>query len=167
MISRTFSVLLAVFLVIGFAADGRGQAKGPTIEGLESDIRAGIAAWNVGDIATMAAGASFARGFGFRTHAARTRESVPPESITQILTAFLDSMDYYRATLDELHVEVNGDVGLARGFFTEDFKRRNQEPEVIRVRFTDTLRWDGDACQSLLSHRDIQRFDSDDRYIVR
>ncbi len=162
---RTFCAVLAVLLVAGFSTHGRGQSEGPTADGLEADIRAGLAAWSSADISTIAAGASFARGFGFRTRAARTRESLPPESVPRILTAFFDNMDYYRITLDELHVELDGDVGLAWGFFTEDFKQRNQGPEVIRVRFTDTQRWDGNAWRPLLAHRDIQHFGDDDRYI--
>lgn len=98
-------------------------------------------------------------GYGFRTHAARQPSAVPS------MEAFGSAMDYFRITLDELHTEVVGDIGLAWGMHTEEFRVRGQPPETVRVRFTNTLRWHGARWRNLLYHRDAQVFDAAGRYI--
>ncbi|HUF65534.1 MAG TPA: hypothetical protein VMM17_06105 [Gemmatimonadaceae bacterium] len=98
-------------------------------------------------------------GYGFRTFAARLPANLPT------MDAFASAMDHYRITLNELHTEVVGDIGLAWGVHTEEFKPKGQPPESVRVRFTNTLKWDGTAWRSLLYHRDAQLFDQNGRYI--
>lgn len=92
-------------------------------------------------------------GYGFRTFQARagTPDAVP-------------SMEYWRVTLNELHTSVVGDIGLAWGVHTEEFKVKGQPPETIRVRFTNTLRWNGQHWENLLYHRDAQVFGENGRY---
>ena len=104
-------------------------------------------------------------GFGFRTLAAR--RSTPGADTNQGIQSFAAFMEHYRITLDELHTEIVGDIGLAWGFHTEKFKVKGQPPETVRVRFTNTLRWDGKAWRSLLYHRDAQVFDEQGRYIKK
>ena len=93
-------------------------------------------------------------GYGFRTFQARegTPDSIP-------------SMEYWRVTLNELHTSVVGDVGLAWGVHTEEFRETGQPPETIRVRFTNTLRWNGQGWENLLYHRDAQVFGDDEKYL--
>ena len=93
-------------------------------------------------------------GYGFRTFQARV---APPGSIP--------SMQYWRVTLDELHTSLVGDIGLAWGVHTEEFKVQGQPPETVRVRFTNTLAWNGQQWESLLYHRDAQAFGEDGRYL--
>jgi hypothetical protein len=93
-------------------------------------------------------------GYGFRTFQSRrgTADSVP-------------SMEYWRVTLDELHTSVVGDIGLAWGVHTEEFKVKGQPPDTVRVRFTNTLRWNGQRWENLLYHRDAQVFGENGRYL--
>lgn len=104
-------------------------------------------------------------GYGFRTFQARgdTAES----NSNQTSQSILASMDYWRVTLDELHTSVVGEIGLAWGVYTEEFKVKGQPPETVRVRFTNTLRWDRQGWENLLYHRDAQLFGQNGRYLVR
>ena len=93
-------------------------------------------------------------GYGFRT--LQVREGVPDST---------PSMEYWRVTLDELHTSVVGSTGLAWGVHTEEFKVKGQPPETARVRFTNTLRWNGQRWENLLYHRDAQVFGEDGTYV--
>ena len=86
-------------------------------------------------------------GYGFRTFQARAGipDSVP-------------SMEYWHVTLDELHTSLVEGVGLAWGIHTEEFKATGEAPQTVRVRFTNTLRWNGQQWENLLYHRDAQVF---------
>jgi hypothetical protein len=81
------------------------------------------------------------------------------------LKAFLARADYYRMHLDEVYSDVDGNIGLAWGFYTEDFKLKGRSPEKVRVRFTFTYKYDQGTWQTLLYHRDIQKFDDKGRYV--
>lgn len=102
-------------------------------------------------------------GFGFRTFAARQPST--DAATDQSISLFATAMDYYRITLDEIQTKVDGDIGLAWGVHTEVFKIKGQPAESIRVRFTNTLRWDGRAWKNLLYHRDAQPFQANGRYV--
>lgn len=102
-------------------------------------------------------------GFGFRSFAAR--EGSTGEAATESIQGFGRSMEYYRIRLDELHTRVEGDIGLAWGVHTEMFRLRGQPAESVRVRFSNTLRWDGQTWKNLLFHRDAQTFDANGRYV--
>lgn len=102
-------------------------------------------------------------GYGFRTFS--VRQAAPDADTDQGIQSFASIMEYFRITLDELHTAVVGDVGLVWGVHTEDFQMIGQPPERVRVRFTNTLRWDGIRWRNLLYHRDAQPFDDRGRYI--
>ena len=93
-------------------------------------------------------------GYGFRTFQAR--KGIPDS---------IPSMEYWHVTLDELHTSVVGGIGLAWGVHTEEFKMKDAPPETVRVRFTNTLRWDGQRWENLLYHRDAQVFGENGRYL--
>ena len=94
-------------------------------------------------------------GYGFRTFQARKGA---PDSVP--------SMEYWRVTLDELHTSVVGSIGLAWGVHTESFKAKGQPPDTVRVRFTNTLRWNGQRWENLLYHRDAQAFRESGGYLA-
>jgi hypothetical protein len=102
-------------------------------------------------------------GFGFRTFAARLPAT--DSSFTQSVGQFNSALDYYRLYLNDLQTKVEGDVGLAWGVHTEVFQVKGQAPESVRVRFTNTLRWDGRAWRNLMYHRDAQSFHANGRYV--
>jgi len=74
-------------------------------------------------------------------------------------------MDYYRVSADELHTDVVGDVGLAWGFYTEEFQRKGGTPERVRARFSNAWQRDASGWHLLTYHRDAQPFDSAGRYL--
>ena len=86
-------------------------------------------------------------GYGFRTFAVRKG---PPDSVPRMTT--------WRVTLDELNTSVVGEIGLAWGVHVEEFTEQGKPRRVVRVRFTNTLRWDGHRWVNLLYHRDAQDF---------
>ena len=86
-------------------------------------------------------------GYGFRTFGVRRG---PPDSVPHMTT--------WRVTLDELNTSVVGDIGLAWGVHVEEFTEQGKPRRVVRVRFTNTLRWDGQRWVNLLYHRDAQEF---------
>lgn len=159
---------LALFLTLSAIgtpnAIGQDQALNEEAEAL---IRARYEAWNSGDQEAIVQNAGFTIGFGFRTLAPRGTEVVSPQRLAQAVRMFFESMEYYRLKLDELHTTVHGDVVVAWGFHTEDFKARGRNPEKVRVRFSLTMKKSQDGFDTLLSHRDIQRFDAEGRYIPR
>ena len=78
---------------------------------------------------------------------------------------FLASVEYYRVTAYEVHTAVDGDLGLAWGFFTEEFHVRGRVPEKVGVRFTTALKREAGTWRQLLFHRDAQPFGDDGSYI--
>ena len=154
------TVLVLVFLplpALGQSADLEDRA--------EAVIRAAYEAWNDADVSALASGSGWATGFGFRTEAPRGVEAPPPGYLAAALNQFFESLEYYRVTIDELNLSSHGDVVMAWGFHTEDFKHHGREPEVIRVRFSTTMILENGEFRSLLSHRDAQPFDAEGRYI--
>jgi hypothetical protein len=114
----------------------------------------------------------FNRGFGFRTFAARSPGSLIPESIKdwgmkKLLAVSFNQYEHYAAYIEEMNVEVVGDVGLVWGYHIEDFKLNDQPAEKVRVRFSATYKLEGKAWRPLISHRDIQPFDEEGDYIPK
>ena len=102
-------------------------------------------------------------GYGFRTFAAR--KAAPGASTEKGIQSFASIMDYFTIRLDELHSSVVGDIGLIWGVHTEEFRMKGRPAETVRVRFTNTLKWDGRSWKNLLYHRDAQVFDDRGRYV--
>jgi hypothetical protein len=119
-------------------------AQGITPSDVEQQVRASLAAYP-------------GIGFGWRTRNPRVGES--REHQLETIRPFFASVEYYRITDEEIHTAVDGDVGLAWGFFTEDFQVRGRAPERIRVRFTTAFKREGDGLRQVLFHRDAQLFD--------
>jgi uncharacterized protein (TIGR02246 family) len=103
------------------------------------------------------------KGYGFRTFNAR--QDTANSNVDQTAQPLLGSMEYWRVTLDELRTSVVGDIGLTWGVYTEEFKRKEEPPETVRVRFTNTLRWNGQGWENLLYHRDAQVFGVNGEYL--
>jgi len=142
------------------------SAQEITASDVEQAVRTLFAAWNSGDPMRFAELdlQTTGSGFGYRNRAPRAGGRSQEERLLR-LRAFFSSKDYFRIELDEIHTAVDGDVGLAWGFFTEDFQVRGQEPEKVQVRFTFTLKRDADGWRNLLYHRDVQPFDEEGSYI--
>jgi hypothetical protein len=135
----------------------------------EEELRArsamAVEAWNTQDVAAIST-AGFTVGFGFRTYAPRSGEALPPAAATQLLERFFDSLDYYRIIPDETNIVIDGDIALVWGYHIEEFKHKGLQEERVRVRSSSTLKRVGDGqWKTLLSHRDIQPFDENGRYI--
>jgi len=79
---------------------------------------------------------------------------------------FVDSLERYEGTVEELNVAVDGEIGLAWGIHVADFQHKGSPPERTRVRFTMTLRKVEDGqWRTLLEHRDVQQFDENGQYL--
>lgn len=158
-------VVMMIFVFAALVCEARGQKLTPAE--VEQGFRASIEAWNSNDpakIANTKEAGGF--GFGYRTrdpredHAGRSRE----QTIARIKKFFADK-DYFRITVNQIRTAVDGDFGLAWGFFTEEFQVRGKAPERVTVRFTSTYRKDKAGMRQLLYHRDAQPFDTKGYYI--
>ena len=159
------STVLVVALIGTFVPPLEGQVE-PLAAEVEARLRASFAAWSAGDIETITSGTGSATGFGFRSVAPRGAEDPAAGWSREVLSRFFGSIEYYNARLDEIHSAVHGDVVVAWGFFTEDFKHRGRDPEVYRIRFSGTwIRGQDGQLRSVLNHRDIQAFDTQGRYV--
>lgn len=135
---------------------------------LESLYRTELAEWSSKDIDAITSRGNALAGFGYRLEARRGVPGGLTKWSPDFLTTFFNSLEYYHANLKELHAEAYGDVVVAWGFLSEDFKHRGRRPERYTVRFSETLRRGADGTLlTILSHRDIQPFDESGRYIPR
>ena len=159
--SARFNAL--AFLTLGLISPGCLSAQTITAASLEQWIRSGYEfSWERGQpmrdevrqVYSQLGGGGV--GYGFRTFQAR--EAPPPQTS-------IPRMEYWRVTLDELHTSVIGNIGLVWGVHTEEFKVEGQSPETVRVRFTNTLTWNGQRWENLLYHRDAQVFGENGNYL--
>ena len=148
-------------LALGFIFPAAASAQAMNAASLEQWIRSGYEfAWESGQPMRDEVRQVWSQlgsggiGYGFRTFRAReaTPDSVPV-------------MEYWRVVLNELHTSMAGEIGLAWGVHTEEFKVQGEQPESVRVRFTNTLRWDGQRWENLLYHRDAQVFGENGTYV--
>jgi ketosteroid isomerase-like protein len=160
-------VSVALALVFSVQAQIPERAQGITPSDVEQQVRASLAAWNAGDLDRIVDTPGLSNndgiGFGWRTKDPRVGES--REYQLETIRPFFATVEYYRITDEEIHTAVDGDVGLAWGFFTEDFQVRGRAPEKIRVRFTTVFKREGGRLRQILFHRDAQSFDDQSNYI--
>lgn len=132
---------------------------------LEQYVRKGIESYNSLNVDSITTGGltGFENGFGYRSRS--PRPALSPDATRSVLHKFLDGMDYYKITINEIQTRIDGDVGLAWGFFTEKFQRKGARPELVQVRFTVTVKKDQSGWRTLLAHRDAQQFDTKGNYI--
>ena len=158
-LNRVALTVLATAVLLLSGESSRAQA--PTRSMVETHIRAIVAAYTAHDAETIVRLDPASPGFGFRTLPARPAD----RPYLDALKTFFANHDYYRIELNELHTEVDDDVAVAWGIWTEDFKDKGQSPEKVRVRFTYTLKYDGNRWRTLLYHRDAQKFDERGTYL--
>jgi len=158
-LNSSLGFLAAIFVLVGLSQSGAAQT--PTASMVERHIQAIAAAYTAHDSQAIARLDPAAPGFGFRTSQPRRAD----RPYIDALNAFFANQDYYRIEINELTAEVDGDTAVAWGFWTEDFKEKNRSPEKVRVRFTFTLKYDGNRWRTLLYHRDSQKFDDKGAYL--
>ena len=156
--SRRFALALFAMIVVPLSA---ASAQTLTHAMIESHIRAILAAYSAHDPETIARLDPPAPGYGFRTLTARRADRPYVDG----LKTFFASLDYYRIDLNEVQTAVDGNIAVAWGFWTEDFKEKGRNPETVRVRFSFTFKYDGTGWRTLFYHRDNQRFDAQGAYI--
>lgn len=138
----------------------------PTSLDLENYVRKGIESYNSLNVDSIIAGGftGFENGFGWRTRLPR-----PPlsrEVVSSVLQNWLDGMTHYKIHVEQIYTKLEGNVGLAWGFFTEEFQLKEGQPQVVTVRFTITSIRDKSGWRTLLAHRDVQKFDSEGKYVL-
>src|SRR5262249_27457560 len=129
----------------------------------ESHVKETIAAYDSHDVERTVKADPAAIGFGYRELNARPADT--SAAYSNAIKAFFARKDYYRIRLDDIQTDVDGNIGLAWGFYTEDFEQKGRKPEKVRVRFTFTYKYDQGTWRTLLYHRDIQKFDDKGRYV--
>jgi ketosteroid isomerase-like protein len=152
------------FLLLLAIATGSAIAQPLSPSMVESHLREWIAAWASNDPAKIVKVDPPIDGFGVRTLQARS-DDTPEGTYLTIIKSFFTGLDYYRVELNQVQTKVDGNIGLAWGFCTERFKRKGHRPEVLRIRFTRTVKYDHGRWQTLLHHGDIQRFDEKGNYL--
>lgn len=127
-------------------------------------VRAEFESMNTRDADKIADLYSGGVGFGYRTRDARAGHP-DKEAYRDVLKWWVDQFESYTATVDQIEAAVEGDVGLAWGFCTEELTMRGREPEKISIRFTQVIKREPSGWRTLLFQRDAQPFDSEGRYI--
>ena len=159
-VARFVVIMTALFL--GSASLARAQKL--SASDVENWQRADISAWSSKDATRIVElEGPGGVGFGYRTTAARTFGT--REEYLASIQQFFAAMERYRITQEEIHTAVDGDIGLAWGFFTEDFQIRGRAPEKVRVRFTVAIKREAGGWRQLVFHRDVQPFDEKGAYI--
>ncbi len=103
-------------------------------------------------------------GFGYRTAAARRMGSITEDDFRRVGEEAKGRMNRYRMETETLRTAVDGDLGLAWGWYVEDFQEKGLPPERARVRFTQAMRKDADGWRVVIFHRDIQPYAEDGQY---
>ena len=136
---------------------------------LEKDVRLAFEAWNANDVEKIVSTESLigGTGFGYRTRAVRlaSQADSDPAAAAASIKGFFAVFDYFRVELDEVQTAVDGDVGIAWGYYTEEFQPKGGDRQVVRARFSGTWRREGDRWRQLLYHRDAAPFDDKGRHI--
>jgi ketosteroid isomerase-like protein len=161
---RCFAWLFTIvpFVIVSATETATAQTITPSM--VESQMNTWLAAWASNDPEVIARVDPPSNGFGARALQLRPAEMSLSTWLDQI-KAFFATKEYYRAEFNELHTAVDGDIGLAWGFYTEDFKDKGRTPEKLRIRFTTTMKYEPNGWRTLLYHRDIQQFDERGRYL--
>lgn len=158
-------MLFLVFILFLLSISLKSYA-GPLEEELRNHIELEFEAWNNKDIDKLAS-LGWAGGFGFRSMAPRPVKEFTPEFIQNILRQWFSTVEYYKLTLKENNIVVDGDdIGLFYGFHIEEIKHIGQPAETIKVRSSATYRRDKSGVwRQILGHRDIQPFQANGQYI--
>jgi ketosteroid isomerase-like protein len=158
-LNSSIGFFIGVLVLIGLSQSSAAQTLTRTM--VEKHVQDIAAAYTAHDAQAVARLDPAAPGYGFRT--LQPRRSDRP--YIDALNSFFANQDYYRIELNELNSEIDGDIAVAWGFWTEDFKEKNRSPEKVRVRITYTLKYDGKEWRTLLFHRDAQTFDEKGGYL--
>jgi len=158
-LNSSIGFFAVVLMLIGSSQTSTAQPLTKSM--VEKHIQDIAAAYTAHDAQAVARLDPAAPGYGFRT--LQPRSSNRP--YIDALNTFFASQDYYRIELTELNTEIDGNIAVAWGFWTEDFKEKNRGPERVRVRITYTLKYDGKEWRTLLFHRDAQNFDDKGVYL--
>ena len=115
---------LLCFVAVALCQETCAQA--PTRESLEQHVRSWFAAWDSGDPMRIAIWETPAPGFGYRIRSPRKALAAPAH--LEQLKAFFASVAYFRITPDEVHTELDGDIGLVWAFSQRNFRSMAERP---------------------------------------
>jgi ketosteroid isomerase-like protein len=139
------------------------QAAEITPADVEKAVRAEFRAYETRDIETLAEKFNPERGYGFRTR--DIRPAISRAEFAETLKRFYAAYESYGVRLERVDAAVYGDVAVAWGVYVEEFKLRGREPQVVRVRFSETMKREEGGWRMIMGHRDAQPFDVQGRYI--
>ena len=163
------TMLLAITLLLASLGANTWSDESSVLT--EAEVRLKIQelydAYNNKDVkAIMSSRFGFEPGFGFRTAAPRATTGISDDQLRAGLTRGLELWESYEVKVNALNISIHGEVAVVWGTHTETVKPRGMEPEIIDVRFSQTLMRNPDGeLVSIQSHRDIQKFGVNGRYI--
>jgi len=76
------------------------------------------------------------------------------------LQHWLTALDSYTIAIEQIQTAADGDVGMAWGFYREEFQTRGGVRETHRGRFSEVMKCDAKGWRTLFYHRDATPFDS-------
>src|SRR5712692_1162568 len=113
---RLHTALVLVPLALMLPLGGSAQTKLPTKEDVEKEFRGRWDLFNARNLDALVQDSKVGFGFGWRTAAARSTQwanvdardvaARGNEPIRDVMKRFLDSMEYYHQTIEELHTSV-------------------------------------------------------------
>jgi len=106
-------------------------------------------------------------GFGIRGRDWRDTSYHTEERMRIGFEPWLVKMEYLVHTDYDLNTWSEEDIGLAWGFYTEEFKHVGEPPEKVHIRFTSTYKRVGDSWVLVMTHKDMQDFNPDGSYIKK
>jgi len=137
---------------------------GLTPQEVAQRTRAVFEVWNTLDPDKIVDLYTGGHGFGYRTRPPR-----PPhgnkDDYRAGLMHWLESIESYSIVIDELHTAAEGNVGIAWGYYREEFRTTGGAPEVMRGRFSEVMKRDENGWQTLFYHRDMTPFDDRELYV--
>ena len=123
--------------------------------------------WDLKDVDGIVQAIQGSCGFGIRGRDWRDFSYHTEENLRQLAEPFLVKMEYLRHVDIDLNTWSENDIGIAWGFYTEEFKHVGEPQDKVRIRFTSTYRRDGDNWSLVMSHKDMQPFNEDGTYVKK
>ena len=122
-------------------------------------------AWDDMDIDGIVETIRDSQGFGIRGRDWRYTSYHSEEHMRTAFPAWLNKMEYLIHTDYGLNTWSDGEIGIAWGFYTEEFKHVGEAPETVRIKFTSTYKRVDDSWKLIMSHKDMQDFNPDGSFV--
>ncbi len=98
------------------------------------------------------------RAFGWARDSRGFRDirAIGEDAYLQAVEQAMGGLESYRAEIEEIHTAVEGEVGMAWGVLSEEYKEKGRRPWRRRSRFSHVMVREEADWRMLLFHRDVQ-----------